>query len=181
MQRLKGRVGARRIRHDLLRTGVPYETDQGKADFHRLRHDYVSHLIASGIDPVTVQRLARHTGITVTMRHSPRVPLATQFEAMEAVPEIISLESGMAGTRKTGTDDTPEKNYGSGYDKQGDNSRTLTHKDAQKTSADATHAMTPNHEKTPEKPVFSGAGVSGIPMGIRTPVYRLRICRPGPG
>ncbi|MGA2500924.1 MAG: tyrosine-type recombinase/integrase, partial [Tepidisphaeraceae bacterium] len=41
--------------------------DDHKADFHALRHTFISNLVAGGVHPKTAQRLARHSVITLTM------------------------------------------------------------------------------------------------------------------
>jgi hypothetical protein len=45
---------------DLAAAGIPFETDAGVADFHALRHAYITSLVASGAHVKTVQVLARH-------------------------------------------------------------------------------------------------------------------------
>lgn len=58
---------AKMLRTDLEAAGIPVKTDAGTLDFHSLRHTYISNLIASGVDPKTVQVLARHSTITLTV------------------------------------------------------------------------------------------------------------------
>lgn len=58
---------ARMLRVDLTAAGIPYQTTAGVVDFHALRHSYISNLIESGVDPKTVQVLARHSTITLTI------------------------------------------------------------------------------------------------------------------
>ncbi len=55
------------LKADLEAAGIPYTTAAGTADFHALRHSYISGLIAAGVDPRTVQELARHSTITLTI------------------------------------------------------------------------------------------------------------------
>ena len=51
------------LREDLAAAGVPYrvETPEGPwfADFHALRHSYLSALVSSGANPKELQELAR--------------------------------------------------------------------------------------------------------------------------
>jgi integrase len=58
---------------DLAAVGIPYRDDAGLvADFHALRHTFISNLAAGGIHPKTAQQLARHSTITLTMdRYTP--------------------------------------------------------------------------------------------------------------
>lgn len=58
---------AEMLRADLAAAGIPYETKAGIVDFHSLRHSYITHLAASGLNPKTVQKLARHSTITLTL------------------------------------------------------------------------------------------------------------------
>lgn len=59
---------AKLLRHDLARAEIPYRDAAGNvADFHALRHSYITNLIRSGVNPKIVQKLARHSTITLTM------------------------------------------------------------------------------------------------------------------
>ena len=48
-------------------SGVPFETPEGRADFHALRHSFISNLVRAGVSPKVAQQLARHSTITLTM------------------------------------------------------------------------------------------------------------------
>lgn len=58
---------AQMLRVDLEAAGIPYETEAGVLDFHALRGSYVTHLIRSGANPRVVQKLARHSTVTLTL------------------------------------------------------------------------------------------------------------------
>lgn len=58
---------AKMLAADLGAAGVPAETPEGVADFHSLRAAYITNLIMSGVDPKTVQELARHSTVTLTI------------------------------------------------------------------------------------------------------------------
>ena len=58
---------AKLLRHDLAAAGIPYQTAEGVVDFHALRYSYITNMIAAGVDPKTVQELARHSTITLTI------------------------------------------------------------------------------------------------------------------
>ena len=46
----------------------PYKDADGRcADFHCLRHTFITALAGSGVTPKTAQTLARHSTITLTM------------------------------------------------------------------------------------------------------------------
>ena len=55
------------IRHDLEAAGIPYETREGRVDFHSLRATYVSALVASGASVKVCQTLARHSTPSLTI------------------------------------------------------------------------------------------------------------------
>ena len=50
---------AEMLRRDLKIAGIPYETDSGVADFHRLRGCYISYLVSSGASVKSCQTRAR--------------------------------------------------------------------------------------------------------------------------
>ena len=56
------------LRKDLKRAGIPYRDEQGRfADFHALRHTFISSLARCGVHPAKAKELARHSTITLTM------------------------------------------------------------------------------------------------------------------
>jgi integrase len=58
---------SRMIRHDLSAAGIEYQTDDGVFDFHALRHQCGSLLIAAGVDVKTVQKHMRHASAKMTV------------------------------------------------------------------------------------------------------------------
>lgn len=62
----KNKGAGKFLKADLEAAGVPYVKDGLFADFHSLRHSYVSRLIRSGVNLKVVQALARHSTITLT-------------------------------------------------------------------------------------------------------------------
>lgn len=61
------RRAAEMLQTDLSAAGIPITTSEGTVDFHALRSTYITLLVESGVDPKTVQILARHSTITLTM------------------------------------------------------------------------------------------------------------------
>ena len=58
------------IKADLAAAGVPYETPAGTADFHALRHTFITNLgRQADVSMKTVQQLARHSDIRLTARY----------------------------------------------------------------------------------------------------------------
>ena len=95
---------AKLFRADLAAAGIPYCTDDGYADFHSLRHGFVSALAAGGVHPATAQRLARHSTVTLTMDRYTHVYRGELSKALDVLPDLsIAPETNVA--KATGTDD----------------------------------------------------------------------------
>jgi len=97
--------GANMLKHDLKGAKIKYETDEGFADFHSLRHNFGSLLAASGVHPKTAQDLMRHSDINLTMSRYTHTLRGQKAKAIEALPKI---EINKQKQVKTGTDDVPE-------------------------------------------------------------------------
>lgn len=89
--------GAEMVRFDLKNTAtadepaIPYEDELGEvADFHSLRHSFITNLASSGVYPKTVQALARHSTIKLTMDRYAHVIIDQQMEAVENLPSLPS-------------------------------------------------------------------------------------------
>lgn len=78
---------AKAMRTDLEAAGIPYETDEGVADFHSLRSYYVSALVRSGASIKEVQTLARHAKPQTTLGHYAKVSIRDLRGAIESIPE----------------------------------------------------------------------------------------------
>jgi|SRR5271166_1219426 len=72
------------LRGDLEQAGIPYKTADGVVDFHSLRATYITLLAQSGVDPKRLQKLARHSTITLTM---DRYVKTTEKEIRKALEE----------------------------------------------------------------------------------------------
>ena len=79
---------AKAIRADLEAVGIPYETDEGVADFHALRVYYVSALVRSGASIAEVRKLARHAKPETTLKHYAKVAAHDTRRAVESLPDI---------------------------------------------------------------------------------------------
>ena len=62
----KGRA-AEMLKADLSLAEIEYETPDGVADFHALRHTFATRLVAAGAQAKSAQKLLRHSSITLTM------------------------------------------------------------------------------------------------------------------
>ena len=98
---------------DLKAADVAYTNDDGQADFHSLRHTFLSRLGRSGCPAKVMQRLARHSTVELTIG---RYTHASLFDLGAAVANLPKLPTGSepsstaaepVALRATGTDGAP--------------------------------------------------------------------------
>jgi site-specific recombinase XerC len=66
---------------------LAYQNSDGKfADFHALRHTYITALAQSGVHPRTAQTLARHGTIALTMQHYTHTVMGDVQSALDSLP-----------------------------------------------------------------------------------------------
>ncbi|GAF89982.1 unnamed protein product, partial [marine sediment metagenome] len=83
----------RRQNSDFLK----YRDSNGRfADFHANRHTFITNLCKAEISPKTVQTLARHGDIRLTMNLYSHVDLEDQSAALSKLPGISGKEGGRA-------------------------------------------------------------------------------------
>ena len=154
------------LRSDLSAAGIPYRDDAGRvADFHSLRHSFLTNLADGGVHPKTAQTLARHSTITLTMDRYTHSYQGEHSAALAVLPDL-SRPSRQAA-RATGTDDAragqknladylaPNEQRGSVLVGAGRRTDLISH----------TCAAHEKPRKTREKYGFCGANGEG---GIRT-------------
>jgi integrase len=87
---------ARMLAHDLEAVGIPYvlKGPDGPlfADFHSLRHCFITWLERSGVTPRTAQELARHSDIRLTLGRYTHANLAGLADAVEKLPLPVGGE-----------------------------------------------------------------------------------------
>ncbi|VTT98141.1 integrase-recombinase protein : Marine sediment metagenome DNA, contig: S06H3_L02821 (Fragment) OS=marine sediment metagenome GN=S06H3_17168 PE=4 SV=1: Phage_integrase [Gemmataceae bacterium] len=104
----KERRGAEMLRADLEAVGIPYavEGPDGPeyADFHALRHTYLTMLGRNGVDLRTAQELAGHSTPLLTARYSHR-RLYDLAGAVDKLPSLVPVSSSPQNQalRATGT------------------------------------------------------------------------------
>ncbi len=98
----KGTVGAKMIRYDLANTAsknqkaIPYKDSAERvADFHSLRHSFITALANSGVHPATAQKLARHSSIELTINRYTHSILENQLEAVEKLPSLKIINKNL--------------------------------------------------------------------------------------
>lgn len=71
------------------------------ADFHALRHTFITGLVTGGVNPKVAQTLARHSVITLTMDRYTHLYTGNLAAALDVLPD---LSAGPARQAATGTD-----------------------------------------------------------------------------
>jgi len=106
--------GAEMLRIDLDAAGIPYAVEGSDgpeyADFHSLRHSYLTLGGRSGIDLRTLQELAGHSKPELTARYSHR-RLYDLSEAVNKLPNLVpttGVDVGEIPLRSTGTEGAKE-------------------------------------------------------------------------
>jgi hypothetical protein len=77
------------------------------ADFHGLRHTFITRLVKSGVNPKEAQTMARHSSITLTMDRYAHVVFYDAASAVKALPPLPCPEPNkptVAALGATGTD-----------------------------------------------------------------------------
>ncbi len=97
------------IRTDLEAAGVEYVDDSGcVADFHALRHTYITNVVKGGASPKVAQSLARHSKITLTMDTYMHLGLYDQRAGLDGLPELPCGDGDKKEiAKKTGTNEQP--------------------------------------------------------------------------
>jgi len=95
---------AKMFRADLEAAGIAYVDAEGQfADFHSLRHAFITFLARGGVHPKVAQALARHSTITLTMDRYSHTLVEEHSAALTVLPDLST--AGREAVRATGTDD----------------------------------------------------------------------------
>jgi integrase len=88
------RTDEERQRRDQTRF-LAYVDQNGRiADFHALRHTFITNLTKGNVNPRVVQSLARHSTITLTMDRYSHIGLGDAAEALEKLPSLPDSAPG---------------------------------------------------------------------------------------
>jgi len=94
------------LRADLEAAGIDYvDAARRFADWHALRHTFISNLAQAGVHPRVAQELARHSDINLTMRVYTHVPMERSAEAVAKLPDLDAPAAAEAV--REGTNDAP--------------------------------------------------------------------------
>ncbi len=95
---MRSGVGARMLRVDLEAVGIDVVTNQGKADFHSLRHTFCTLLARSGVQPQIAQKLMRHSSIDLTMNFYTHILMEDNMSAVSQLPDLWNSRDSNTGT-----------------------------------------------------------------------------------
>ena len=74
------------VKKDLERVQIPYQTDEGIADFHAAgRHTHITELLRNGTSLPEAKELARHTDVKMTMKYA-HIGINDQHRAVQNLP-----------------------------------------------------------------------------------------------
>jgi len=154
---------AERERSDFLR----YLDSAGLvADFHSLRHTYVSLIIAGGASPRTAMELARHSTPSLTFGRYGHAFLGDLVKSLDNLPDLQGgPERNVSEIRRTGTDDQPVAKNVLAFclARQREFQRTSTNLDEQRNEGVETNKNPISLSETKDLQGFNGEA------GIRTP------------
>lgn len=101
------------IRADAMAAGILATNENGRGlehdrvlDFHALRHSFITIAMNAGIPPKVVQKLARHSTITLTFDRYTHLRADDELRALEALPDL-STPPAASALPATGTDGLP--------------------------------------------------------------------------
>ena len=79
------------------------------ADFHALRHTFITRLVQSGASVKVAQELARHSTPVLTLGRYSHIGLHDTSAALDALPSLMPATPAPQAQQlqKTGTDDLP--------------------------------------------------------------------------
>ncbi len=83
---------------------LAYRDEAGRvADFHALRHTFITGLARGGVHPKLAQQLARHSTITLTMDRYTHTALPDLSDALAVLPDLTPKPKQPEQQRATGT------------------------------------------------------------------------------
>ena len=150
------------IRADLADAGINYRDDAGRyADFHSLRHTFISNLARGGVHPKVAQQLARHSTITLTMDRYSHTVMGDLSDGLAALPELSPMETHREHRRATGTCDIGEKRLPLSLPTRAasQTSPVASHRTEQESDTGSSHRENPRKQWVsciPSHPVASG-------------------------
>ncbi len=106
-----------------------YRDREGRyADFHAMRHTFITNLGRAGVTPKTAQKLARHCDIRLTMNVYSHTDLSEETEAINRLPRMLRSGDGRAAlplSPKEGINQPCPQHLGSAHETQPDTNGQL--------------------------------------------------------
>jgi len=102
----KNKAGAI-LKQDLETAGIAYQDESGRfADFHSLRHTFITNVVKSGATVKEAQCLARHSKPELTLGVYTHLSISDERRALDKMPQLIkpTNETNQNTMLKTGTD-----------------------------------------------------------------------------
>jgi integrase/recombinase XerD len=92
------RYAGKILQVDLLAANVDYVDANGLfADFHALRHTFITNLGRHGVPLVAAQKLARHSTPVLTAARYTHIDLADQSREVQKLPRLLGTNMGQTG------------------------------------------------------------------------------------
>ncbi len=115
-------TAAEMFRRDLTAAGVEFRDDAGRvADFHSLRHSFITLLQRGGVHPKLAQELARHSDIRLTMGVYTHARLHDLAGAVDGLPLLTGPDQAdRQALRATGTEGSGPRAVYRAVDQAGD-------------------------------------------------------------
>jgi integrase len=123
------------------------------ADFHALRHTFITNLASGGVHPKTAQTLARHSTVTLTMDRYAHSDGAAEQAALQALPQV-----GQVLARPQQPDPAAQA---SGDKSGGDDESHDSRSDAEQTPAGESADPQRDYKSAPEADAPDAAGTGG--------------------
>lgn len=151
------------------------------ADFHALRHTFISNLAAGGVHPKTAQALARHSTFALTMERYSHTNRDTEIAALRTLPELPAPRNtaqnadsvlALCLAQKGGSCETQGDSGGLKNDKEAATQVTASPGNTSEISG-GEGIRTPGTRKG--TPVFKTGAInrSATPPGVDLGVYRI--------
>ncbi len=91
----ENRYGGKILRQDIEAAGLVYKDADGLfADFHALRHTYITNLARHGVPLTTAQKLARHSTPVLTAARYTHIDLNDQSKEVQKLPALLGRSLG---------------------------------------------------------------------------------------
>ena len=167
------------LKPDLKAAGIPYVDDTGCfADFHSLRHSFITNLGRTGTHPKTAQDLARHSTPMLTARYTHGFK-GDEVSAIEALPDLSRSEC--EPVKATGTDnataDGPDSVLAFCLAPKGGSDAISTDSGGLKRAKKSDHTTYVTHGQTKRNVVRSSSYITpgGVAERLNAPVLKTGV------